>query len=167
MKTLGKFPLITASSLNSFVCCFLLPQENCHNFQIITKTVEHTMFRNKISDRANLFLSVALLFSKVPEYLNPQICLLCKGELQKDENKTFAAVLSLFEQIGKKRRGLGDSWRRPVGWQWWRRLANSLNNCAPALGISQGWHSPPAFPSLLGRKIPYPCQILWIFCLQC
>lgn len=76
------------------------------------------MFRNKISDRANLFLSVALLFSKVPEYLNPQICLLCKGELQKDENKTFAAVLSLFEQIGKKRRGRGDSWRRPVGWQW-------------------------------------------------
>lgn len=104
------------------------------------------MFWNKISGPENLFLSISWLFSKVPEYLSPQICLLCKGELQKDEKRPFATVLTLFELTGKKRTGCGDSWRRPVEWQWWRRLANSLNNCAATLGISRGWHSPPAFP---------------------
>lgn len=49
----------------------VFPRKLYNNVHIISKIVDRAMSWNKISGRADLFLSTALLFSNVEEYLSP------------------------------------------------------------------------------------------------
>lgn len=80
-----------------------------NNVHIISKIVDRAMSWNKISGRADLFLSTALHY--FPAYRNIWALdgLALQGELHKDEKRIFAMILALSELIGRDRTGWGDS----------------------------------------------------------